>query len=64
MTTSNSNFKITSLTPVGVSQWMEHRSVNQKVAGSIPSQDTGLGCGPGPQLGACQRQLINISLTH
>ena len=32
----------------GVAQWVEHQPVNQRVAGSIPSQDTGLGCGPGP----------------
>ena len=48
----------------GVAQWIEHQSVNQKVAGSIPSQGTCLGCGPGPQLGACERQPINVSLTH
>ena len=35
-----------------VAQWIEHRPVNQKVASSIPSQDTCLGCGPGPWLGA------------
>ena len=32
------------------------------LADSIPSQDTCLGCRPGPQLGACERQPINISL--
>ena len=33
-------------------QWIEHQTAKQKeqtVAGSIPSQGTGLGCGPGPQ---------------
>ena len=40
----------------GVPQWMESCPVNQKVAGSIPSQVTCLGWGPGPQLGACERQ--------
>ena len=34
---------------VGVAQWIEHRPENQRVDGSIPSQDTCLGCGPGPQ---------------
>ena len=32
----------------GVAQWIEHRSANQWVTGSIPSQDTCLGCGPVP----------------
>ena len=33
----------------GVVQWTEHRSANQNVSGSIPSQGTCPGCGPGPQ---------------
>ena len=33
----------------GVVQWIEHRPVNQRVAGLIPSQGTCLGCRPGPQ---------------
>ena len=37
-------------------QWTECQPVNQRVTGSIPSQDTRLGCRPGPQLGACERQ--------
>ena len=40
----------------GVAQWVGHQTANQNVSGSIPSQDTCLGCGPGPQLGACERQ--------
>ena len=32
----------------GVAQWIEHGLVNQRVAGSVPSQGTCLGCGPGP----------------
>ena len=36
---------------------------NQRVAGSIPSQGTGLGCGPGPQQGERERQSqIGVSL--
>ena len=31
-----------------VSQWIERLTVNQRVARAIPSQGTGLGCGPGP----------------
>ena len=46
----------------GVAQWTEHHPANQKVAGLIPGQGTCLGCGPGPQLGACESQLIDISL--
>ena len=33
----------------GVAQWIECQLVNQRVAGSIPSQRTCLGCRPGPQ---------------
>ena len=32
----------------GMGQWIEHWPVNHRVAGSIPSQGTCLGCGPGP----------------
>ena len=48
----------------GVAQWNEHWPEDRKVASSIPSQGTCLGCGPDPQLGACKRQSINVSLTH
>ena len=33
----------------GVAPWIEYRAVNQRAAGSIPSQGTCLGCGPAPQ---------------
>ena len=33
----------------GVAQWIERRPADQRVIGLIPSQDTCLGCGPGPQ---------------
>ena len=47
----------------GVAQWIELRPVNQRVAGSIPSQGTCLGCGPGPQQEAHERQPhIDVSL--
>ena len=46
-----------------VAQWIEPEPANQRVAGSIPSQGTGLGCGPCPQLGAHERQPhIDVSL--
>ena len=48
----------------GVAQWTECQPGNQRVAGSIPSQGTRLGCRPGPQLGACVKQLLDVSLTH
>ena len=32
-----------------MAQWTEHGPVNQRVAGSLSSQGTCLGCGPGPQ---------------
>ena len=37
---------------------------NRKVAGSIPSQGTCLGCWPGSQLGVCEMQPIDVSLAH
>ena len=40
----------------GVAQWIEHWPVNQRVAGSIPSQDTCLGFRTGPWLGVRKRQ--------
>ena len=47
----------------GVAQWIEHRPAKQRVVGSIPSQGMCLGCGPGPQLGACEKQPhIDVSL--
>ena len=46
----------------GVTQWIEHRLVNQRVTGSIPSLGTCLGCGPGPQWGPRESQLhIDVS---
>ena len=33
----------------GMAQWTECWPVNQRVTGSIPSQDTCVGCGPGLQ---------------
>ena len=55
-------FKVIAL--AGMAQWTEYRPVNQKVTGLIPSQGTCLGFGPGPQLGAFERQLIDVSLAH
>ena len=40
----------------GVAQWIECRPAKQGVTGSIPSQGTCLGCRPGPQQGARERQ--------
>ena len=48
----------------GVAYWIEHRPMKREVANSIPSQDTCLGCRPGPQLGVCKIQQINACLTH
>ena len=39
-----------------VAQWIECWSVNKRVISSIPSQDTCLGCKPGPRLRACETQ--------
>ena len=47
----------------GVAQWIECWPANQSATGSSPSQGTGLGCGPGPQFAACERQPhIDVSL--
>ena len=35
-----------------------------KLTGLIPGQGTSLGCGPGPGLGECERQLIDVSLVY
>ena len=43
-----------------VAQWIER----WKVASSVPHQGTRLSCRPGPQLGAFERQAIDISLSH
>ena len=58
-------FKITIVVLAGVAQRVEHQTANQKVAGSILSQGTYLGCGPAPHLGACVRgnQSMFLSLS-
>ena len=43
-------------TVVGVAQWIELQTENQRVNGSIPSQGTGLGCETGPQHRVCKQQ--------
>ena len=48
----------------GMAQWIQCHPANQRVAGPIPSQGTCLGCRPGPQLGVCERQRIDVPLTH
>ena len=48
----------------GVTQRVGHCPVNQHIAGSIPSQGTSLDCRPGPQLGECEKQAVDVSLTH
>ena len=51
------------LTLAGVAQWTECQPANHRVAGSIPSQGTCLGCRPGPQYGVHERQpYIDVSL--
>ena len=46
---------IKTVTLAGVAQWIECWPTKQTVTGSIPSQGTCLGCGPGPQLGMPER---------
>ena len=46
-----------------VAQWIEHQTAKQRVAGTIPSQGTCLGCRAGPQQGVHERQPhIDVSL--
>ena len=40
--------KVLGIALAGVAQGTEHRTEKQTVAGSIPSEGTCLGCGPGP----------------
>ena len=42
-------FKNREIALAGVAQWIECPPTNQKVASLISSQDSCLGCGPGPQ---------------
>ena len=43
--------------------WLECHPVNQMVVGSVPGQDTRLGCGFGPWWGAYGKQPIDVSLS-
>ena len=45
-----------------MAQWIDYWPANPVAAGSIPSQGKCLGCGPGPPVGVCKRQPIDISL--
>ena len=48
----------------GVTQWIECQPANQRVTGLIPSQGTHVGFRPGPQLGACEKELdVFLSLS-
>ena len=64
MTNSTFSFKDEEVALAGVAQWIECRAVNQRVAGLIPSQGTHLGCRPGSQCRARERQPhIDVSLS-
>ena len=55
--------RLHSLALADVAQWIECQPANQRVSGSIDSQGTCLGCRPGPQLEAHERQPhIDVSL--
>ena len=56
-------FKKKNLVLAGVAQWIERQPANQKVTGSIPSQGTCLGFGPGPQYGEIQ-EAANRRISH
>ena len=57
------NLKNEKIALAGVAQWTECWSANQRVASSIPSQGTCLGGRPGAQLGVCERQPTDVSLS-
>ena len=57
-------FKYASNTLTSMAHLIECHPKKQKVAGSIPSQGACLGCGPSLWLGVCERQQVDISLTH
>ena len=48
----------------GVAQCVGRCATNGKVTGLVPCQGLCLGCRPGPQLRACKRQPIDVSLAH
>ena len=48
----------------GLAQWIECWPASQRVTGSIPSQGAHLGYRPDSHLGPCERQPIDVSLTH
>ena len=50
------NYKQMKKALAGVAQWIQCWSAKQGVTGSIPSHGTRLGCRPGPQWGAHERQ--------
>ena len=50
------SLKINDVALAGVAQRIECQTASQRVACSIPTQGTCLGCGQVPQLGACERQ--------
>ena len=55
--------KILYIALADVAQWIERWPVNHRVAGSISSQGTCLGCRPGPWWVVRERQLhVDISL--
>ncbi|KAF6089238.1 regulation of nuclear pre-mRNA domain containing 1A [Phyllostomus discolor] len=59
--------KMYSFTLAVVSQWIESQPANQRVATSIPSQSTCLGCVPGPWWWAHKRQpqiAVSLPLFH
>ena len=62
LTSSHNYFKVKFISLAGVAQWIEPWPVNQKVASSIPTHGTCLGCGARSLVGACERQQMNISL--
>ena len=55
--------KVKNAALAGVAQWFECWTLKERVASSIPSQSTSLGCSPGPQQGEHDRQPhIDVSL--
>ena len=56
---------IVNIAMAGVAQWIEQQPANERVTSWIPCQGTRLGCRPGPQLWARERQTYaDVPLLH
>ena len=59
--TSEENYQ-ENMSPGQLDHLVGHHPANREVTSSIPGQGTCLGCRPGPWLGACEKQPMDVSL--